>query len=623
MTHIEEITNNIKEWTKENFGSEFKFRPHQLEAIVSIVNNIVDDNAKHVHIIEAPTGAGKSNIFMIAAGVLNKYYKRNSYILCSDLFLFKQYKEIIDKHNLEFGALMGQTGNYVCERNGNDVRNGECRIAKMSWTSLANDASVRRQYNFECAERCQYLHDRIKAQRAGVTLMTYQLFLYMLNIVAPMCTPDTCGKGGPPFKERDIIFCDECHNIPSIIQSQYGPTIRYEHLKMFEELYNYNQSLFQGLFAEDTKAANLKHTWADTGVLGDEFNKYWYKMTNASRSQKDDYDSYIGFMQNIVNRFEDTVEELEDNLAIMRQNNMKISKQNYELYKSASWYRNFCCLLNDFGTAISDCGPEYLIKQINVRNSDNELVVNYNCVKEDYMCAKYLLSKTDFAVMTSATVGDRESFEENVGTRYLVDPNTVYERIPSTFDFSNSPVYVSTQTRFNYDNRFIALRNISNAIYSIVRNIRFRGIIQTGSYENAMRIYNDAPSDIKARMYVYQDSKDKENVMFSYKMDPMGILVGPTLIEGVDLPDDLCRYIIIAKVPFPNLADKLVNAKRELFPKWYTAETANSVIQGIGRGVRNPNDWCHTFILDACFLDLYRKTKEQFPNEFHDRLKIH
>ena len=36
---VEEIKNNVIEWTNKNIGKDFQFRPNQLDAIVYIINN--------------------------------------------------------------------------------------------------------------------------------------------------------------------------------------------------------------------------------------------------------------------------------------------------------------------------------------------------------------------------------------------------------------------------------------------------------------------------------------------------------------------------------------------------------------------------------------------------------
>jgi Rad3-related DNA helicase len=101
------------------------------------------------------------------------------------------------------------------------------------------------------------------------------------------------------------------------------------------------------------------------------------------------------------------------------------------------------------------------------------------------------------------------------------------------------------------------------------------------------------------------------------------ILIGPTLNEGIDLPGDKCRFIIILKVPYPQIKDRLVEAKMHLFPLWYNYTTSNQIIQGIGRGNRFKDDWCITYILDSCFFNLYMATKEQYPKELQERIKIY
>ena len=147
-------------------------------------------------------------------------------------------------------------------------------------------------------------------------------------------------------------------------------------------------------------------------------------------------------------------------------------------------------------------------------------------------------------------------------------------------------------------------------------------MIQTGSYAFAKQLYQEAPLDIKQRMLLYNGSKEKTTCIKIHEFSDNTILVGPTLNEGIDLPGDLCRFIIIMKVPYPSLANQLVKEKIKLFPLWYNSTTSNEIIQGIGRGVRFDGDWCVSYILDACWWKLYLETEEQYPNEFKKRLNI-
>ena len=613
MADIKNIESQIKEWASKHLGDSFSFREHQIETITKIIYNVLDKDGKHTHIIEAPTGSGKSLLCIISAGVLSEYYKKKSYILCSDLYLYSQYETFINQYKLNFGSLKGQTGNYYCDKNGEDVRNGECRIAKLSWSKLYDTAGAKR-LGFECAKYCTYIHARQKAQKSDVTLMTYQLYFYMINVVRMQ-------QEKAPFQQRDVIFCDECHNIPSLVQNQYSPTIRHSNIDKLIELYKYNLRLQDGLFADEEDCPRLP--WKNETALLDEFERMWEIIRIDGQDCHTDGKILMDYVD-FFNEFRRTVEKLEDALAVKKRSNLKLEKAEVAMYKVASWYRNYCCFISDFMDAISMCGSEYLVKKIDEPTTDDgETVVSFNCVKEDYMCWTYLLSTAEHNVLMSATVGMKEAFDDNIGVKFSDDKESFMERIPSTFDFTNSPVIVNNRYKMSYGLKNESFPFIKQMIYTIVRQFKdYRGMIQTGSYVNAQEIFNDAPKDIKDRFQLYNSSKDKNWSIEMHKAFDNSVILGPTLTEGVDLPGDLLRFIVIAKIPYPNLADKLVTAKMKLFPKWYDSETANNIIQGIGRGNRSKDDWCVTYIIDGCFQNLYYKTISQFPKELRERIKV-
>jgi Rad3-related DNA helicase len=149
-----------------------------------------------------------------------------------------------------------------------------------------------------------------------------------------------------------------------------------------------------------------------------------------------------------------------------------------------------------------------------------------------------------------------------------------------------------------------------------------RGIVQTGSYSFAKQLKEALPDDIQKRVLLYEDSAGKQDNLEVFKYSTDKILIGPSLVEGLSLNDDLCRFQIIMKVPYPSLADKFISAKRDFNPQWYSDTTTISVLQGVGRGVRSERDWCVTFILDGCFNNLLSSSRSMFPQEFIDRIQI-
>lgn len=611
------IENNVRDWVNNYIGPNFVFRDHQLDVIVSVIENVVSD-VKPTHIIEAPTGSGKSLILIISAGVLNEYYDKKSYILCSDLFLWKQYDDFIKAHPKikdKFGSLKGQTGNYICDKNKEDIRNAACRIAKIPWSNLFSKTEAIK-HNFPCAIDCPYVKARKKAQESKVTMMTYQLYLYMFNVVGPMMK-------NPPFTRRDVIFCDECHNIPSVMSSQYSPSIYPELVDKLVDIYRYNKQLFTGLFSNLNEIKPLGERWDNERDLEREFNDIYNRMLQPM-SNIDAYNICIDYVDKFISEFSPTVGVMEDNLAILQKQGQTPSHEVANIYKSASWFRNYCCLCNDFKTAIMDCGAQYVIKtvteKLHIENSNP--TVSFKCAKEDYMCYRYLLMTSNHHVLTSATIGMKSSYCDNIGMKYMDDPEPLVKKIPSTFDFSKSPIIVYPKYWMSYRDKNVTFPKLKEMTYEIIKKFKgFRGIIQTGSYENAMSLYKSAPIAIKNRLLLYNNSSEKTVTIDFHKMMPDTVLIGPTLNEGIDLPDDMCRFIVILKVPYPSLVDELVKAKMQLFPNWYNSETSNHIIQGIGRGNRHKDDWCVTYILDGCFTTLYANTREQFSPELQNRIK--
>ena len=206
-------------------------------------------------------------------------------------------------------------------------------------------------------------------------------------------------------------------------------------------------------------------------------------------------------------------------------------------------------------------------------------------------------------VMMSATIGGYDAFSENIGAKYLEknfveNEEIIYTVIPSTFNFDKSPVYFLNRYKMSYREKEQSLKSLKPIIYKIcsTRYSNKRGMIQTGSYANAKEIYNDAPPEIKRRMLLYNNSKEKTQKITIHQMSKNTILIGPTLVEGIDLPGEQCRFIIILKVPYPVITDEYVKRKAELFPLWYNSVTSNTIIQGIGRGNRFVDDYCVTYI---------------------------
>lgn len=628
MTNMDKSTieSQVRKVALDCIGEKFEFRPHQLEAIVNIIHNIFTKGNEN-YVLEAPTGTGKSLINILAAKVLWDFYEMKSHILCSDLSLFQQYENFLKEHpKFDIPYIKGQTGNFFCELNGNDVRNGDCRMAQISWKKLMYPIHkpIATNYGYKCCKTCEYVINRRKALESPIVVTTYQLYMFCMNV--PMGNMDSSA-----LQPKHIVFCDECHNIPSLVQSQYTPIIKEEDFGKFIELYNFARDL-PDVSGEESSDVITDGIIYDKYKTSDElyykFLDLWERYKNPKQSKEDLFETTKVYSE-ILDDLGLAVGRIQPVLGQKKSSaHEKLTSDEVHQFKLSNWFANYQCFMHDFSTAVEETSQEYMIKDINEEEVDmfspTKKIVELHCVKEDYMVFTFLLRHSPYRVMVSATVGSKESFEENCGLYFTTSKNCIMEKIPSGFNFTKSPIIFLSRYKMSMREQDKNLPYVRDVIFQILKN-KFsneRGIIQTGSYAIAKKIFDCAPPEIQHRMLLYRGSRDKNDKIELHKILDNTILMGPTLNQGIDLPGDLCRFIIICKVPYPSLGSQLVRSKCELFPSWYNSTTSTEIIQGIGRGVRYNGDYCQTYILDGCFGRLYKETKDQYSPELQARMKF-
>ena len=134
----------------------------------------------------------------------------------------------------------------------------------------------------------------------------------------------------------------------------------------------------------------------------------------------------------------------------------------------------------------------------------------------------------------------------------------------------------------------------------------------------------------KLRTILGADSRfiwhDKENKMAQYKKfreseEPV-ILVASGMYEGIDLPYDSGRWQVVAKVPWPSLAEPAIKYLLSQDKEYYAWETIKTTLQACGRICRTPEDFGVTYIVDSTFKRLYNDNPTLFPLWFKNSVSI-
>ena len=144
-----------------------------------------------------------------------------------------------------------------------------------------------------------------------------------------------------------------------------------------------------------------------------------------------------------------------------------------------------------------------------------------------------------------------------------------------------------------------------------------KGLIHTTSYEQLNFIKENISQTNKRRLLVTDPEIQRDEVIAEHvNSTKPTVLISPSLHTGLDLKDDLSRFQIITKVPYPNIGDRWINEKRKTNGQWYTWQTALRLVQGYGRSIRSKEDWAKTYVLDSAFGSFVKKNTNILPDWF-------
>jgi Rad3-related DNA helicase len=154
---------------------------------------------------------------------------------------------------------------------------------------------------------------------------------------------------------------------------------------------------------------------------------------------------------------------------------------------------------------------------------------------------------------------------------------------------------------------------------SIHRNEK--GIIHTTSYSQLRFIKDNIGKENASRLVETGSTLNRSDVLKNHYMSSKPtVLISPSLHLGVDLKDDLSRFQVVVKVPYPDLTDKKIAAKKDRDPKWYTWNTVLRLVQAYGRSVRSPDDHATTYILDSSASYLLNSARDLMPKWFKEAI---
>lgn len=285
-------------------------------------------------------------------------------------------------------------------------------------------------------------------------------------------------------------------------------------------------------------------------------------------------------------------------------------KSGLRVIKEQRWERQLTSLKEQ----LSHCelaNGDWIYCYTKASNPDIMPVV-FRPIKVDWCAKKLLWDHCEKWVLLSATFIDAYGMAEDLG---LSQDEIRIVSVANTFPKERRPVYVIPRANMSYRTKQEEMPAMVAAVKEVMEaHPDERILIHSVSYDLTNALIAGLQSQ---RVFTYKMAAERNAVLESFKNTPAAVLIAPSLDRGVDLPDDDCRVVVVAKVPFPDLSDKQTNAR--LYSKggsrWYAATTVRTIAQMTGRAMRSKDDYCDIYILDTQFLtNLWSKSKYLFPS---------
>jgi Rad3-related DNA helicase len=540
--------------------SKYQPRQQQQEAIDFIDQQFKKDPTTKFFLLDMPVGTGKSHLALMIAD----WYKRSKNKMAR-VDIITNSKILQDQYSSTYESIADLKGkeNYECS-------SYAC--------SCAQGAEFNRLNKTSC-EVCPYSSARESYISSGVSLTNF--YLYILYAMYNQKLMDA--------RDARVLIVDEAHDFDDIMSSFISIKITEAVIKRFS------------FSNEHDLISRLK---AVTTISG-----------------------YVDFLVYFNNEVVTTMEQMEKGMSKAERDVVQ-DKRDLKINKVLNGKNSDVKLmqlitdLNQYKMKIELFLTEYKANPNNwvLEPSYNEKLRQKELSLEpiwayDYL-DKYVFSHYDMVFLMSGTILDKNLFCQLNG---LDVTKAAYHSIESPFPVKNRPIIYMPIGKMSYKNKEETFQRYIPYIKKIMNKYAGqKGIIHTNSFE----LSNWIQKGIKDKRFVFHDSTNKDEILRMHcETDKPTVLVSPSMDTGVSLDDDLARFQIIAKVPYPSLGSQKNKMRQSNNPDWYAWKTVSGFIQMTGRPVRSIDDYADTIIIDGSFGDVLRHSSHFLPNWIQDAIK--
>lgn len=544
----------------KNDLNKYKPRKEQKEALDFIAKTIKEKPLNKLFLLNLPTGVGKSYLSLM----ISDFYKKNVN-KAARVDIITNSKILQDQYSNSFESINDLKGkeNYECVAYA-------CSCAQGSEFSRLNKTTC---------EACPYSEARDSFISGGISLTNFYLYiLYMMYNQKLM-----------ESRDARVLIVDECHSLDDIMSDFISIKITEGFIKKFK--------------------------------FGDEKN-----IIVRLKSVKTIVE-YVDFLKSLDDDILTTMESMDGGMKSSPRN-IKSDKRDLRISKILKT-KNLDVKIMQLVTELrqTQLKIEIFLKEYKENPNNWVIETNYNeklrqrelslepIWAYDYL-DKYIFSKYDMVFLMSGTILDKNIFCHLNG---LDVSKTVYYSIDSPFNVKNRPIYYMPVGKMSYNSKEETFKKYVPYIKKILDKYKNKkGIIHTNSFELSKWIEDK----IKDPRLIFHDSTNKDEMLkLHFDSEEPTVIVSPSVGVGVSFDNELSRFQIIAKVPYPSLGSQKNKLRQKNNPDWYSWKTCCSLIQMAGRSCRSNIDYADTIIIDASFGDVIKHSSHFLPDCIQKSIK--
>ena len=549
--------------------------------VLDMLESALETGYRHIF-LEAPTGFGKTPVAITLARYLG-----SSHICTATKDLQTQYRR-----DFPFVVEVRGRGNFPC-------------IVKedMGLEESCNYGPCFKDEDYDCSYKTRLIDYKVEAKGRLQELV----------------------KLDPSAQRR---YTDKFKSKPKLVDLDWRPC-HYFHQKWMgahstHTVYNYRYFLSDIFYAGTTQKRNLlvldeahqlEHEVGDFRSFTVRKNMLPFLKMQMPNTNIDDIETWLDLCIELKERLLEFAEKAH---GIIERSNQKVALEPYtekNLIEALELDKTLAAVVDD----IQENKDNWIVSGLQ-RDSANQLVKATLTPLDISGYFSPILDKGSVSLFMSATILSKEYLCQMAG---LDTEKVKFVRIEdSDFPVKNRPIHVMNVAWLNAKTINENMPKIAQAvdnIMSIHRNEK--GIIHTTSYSQLQFIRDNISKENAGRLIETASSLDRsETLEKHYTSKKPTVLISPSLHLGVDLKDELSRFQVVVKVPYPDLTDKKIAAKKDRDPKWYTWNTVLRLVQAYGRSVRTPDDHATTYVLDTSASYLLKNARHLMPKWFTEAI---